>query len=108
MRWLYQWNGSGRGGKQSGFGRFLTGGWAVFDQLGGEATVVFGAGRLLPRGTHCDKGAFLTFGGLAAHGEMVDWDFLVPALAERDPRYLCGWKLGPRPLPVSGGTPPRC
>lgn len=62
----YQWNGSGRWGKQNAFGRSVAGGWTVFAWLGGEMIVVFGAGLLLPRG---GTSRFLTSGGLAAHGD---------------------------------------
>lgn len=82
--------------------------WAVFAQLGGEMIVVFGAGPLLPRGTHFNRRAFLAIGGLAAHGSNC-WTgtFSAPALASRHPHHQYGClrrKLGPHLLPLSRGS----
>lgn len=56
----------------------------MFAQIRGEMIVVFGAG-VLPRGTRCDRGAFLVAGGLGAGRELLSGAAGGLALFQRPP-----------------------
>lgn len=95
LEWLW-----GRGRRGVVVGSFLPGGGLVFARLGGHRVPGFGAG-LLPRGTHCYSGAFLTTGDHCLQRRPLDWDFLVPTIGARKLLSICLGVSGENQVPIS-------